>query len=108
MPDESLRNLNDVDRLIHEPARLAIVSILYALEEADFLYLMHETGLTKGNLSSHLIKLESAAYVKIEKIFMDKKSRTLCNLTETGRAVFETYLKQIELVMKFNQTRNRK
>jgi DNA-binding MarR family transcriptional regulator len=108
MPDESLRNLNDVDRLIHEPARLAIVSILYAVEEADFLYLMHETGLTKGNLSSHLLKLESAAYVKIEKIFLEKKSRTICSLTETGRLVFETYLKQMEQVMKFNKIRNQK
>ena len=108
MPDESLRKLNDVDRLIHEPARLAIISILYAVEEADFLYLMHELELSKGNLSSHLMKLENAGYVKIEKTFQEKKTRTVCRLTETGRAEFETYLQQMELVVKYNQTRKKK
>ena len=108
MPDESLRKLNDVDRLIHEPARLAIISILYAVEEADFLYLMHELELSKGNLSSHLMKLENAGYVKIEKTFQEKKTRTVCRLTETGRAEFETYLHQMELVVKYNQTRKKK
>jgi DNA-binding MarR family transcriptional regulator len=103
MTDDSLRNLNDVNRLIHEPARLAIVSILYALEEADFLYLIHELDLTKGNLSSHLIKLETAGYVNIEKSIIDKHTRTVCSLTTIGRTVFETYLSQMEQVMKFNK-----
>lgn len=105
MQDESLRKLNEVDRLIHEPARLAIVSILYAVAEADFLYLMHELDLSKGNLSSHLAKLESADYVKIDKSIQDKKTKTVCSLTKTGRTEFEKYLKQMEQVMKFNQSR---
>lgn len=105
MTDESLRNLNDVDRLIHEPARLAITSILYAVEEADFLYLMHELQLTKGNLSSHLSKLEAAGYVQINKSIVNKKTRTICSLTETGREVFAGYLHQMEKVMQFNEKR---
>jgi len=66
---EELRKFTDVDRVIHEPARLMIVTILYAVEKVDFLYLLHETGLTKGNISAHLSKLENAEYVEIEKTF---------------------------------------
>ena len=105
MSDESLRNLNDVDRLIHEPARLAITSILYAVQEADFLYLMRELELTKGNLSSHLLKLETAGYVQIDKSIINKRTRTVCSLTKTGREVFEGYLHQMEKVMQFNKKR---
>jgi DNA-binding MarR family transcriptional regulator len=105
MTDESLRSLNDVDRLIHEPARLAITSILYAVEEADFLFLMRELELTKGNLSSHLAKLEAAGYVQIMKSIVNKKTRTLCSLTDTGRDVFEGYLRQMEKVMQYNKKR---
>ncbi|MBI9051535.1 MAG: transcriptional regulator [Anaerolineaceae bacterium] len=103
MSDDSLRNLNEVDRLIHEPARLAITSILYAVEEADFLYLKRELALTKGNLSSHLIKLETAGYVNIEKTIVDKRTRTVCTLTSTGKQVFEKYLRQMEKVMQFTK-----
>ena len=58
-------DLSNIDRLIHEPARLIIIATLYAVESADFLYLQGETGLTKGNLSSHLSKLEAGEYVEI-------------------------------------------
>ena len=67
--NEDTRNITDLDRLIHEPARLAIMAILYAAEEADFLFLLREAGLTKGNLSAHLSRLEEAGYVEIEKTF---------------------------------------
>jgi DNA-binding MarR family transcriptional regulator len=86
-----LRELADLDRNIHEPGRLVIVATLYAVEEADFLFLQRETELTKGNLSSHLAKLEQAGYVEIEKTFRGKIPLTVCRLTKQGRAAFETY-----------------
>ncbi len=86
---------SDLDRVIHEPARLMIVTLLYAVEQADFLYLLHETGLTKGNLSAHLSKLEEAGYVRIEKTFRGKIPHTLVALTPAGRAAFETYRQQL-------------
>jgi DNA-binding transcriptional ArsR family regulator len=87
----SLQQLSDVDRVIHEPARLMIVSLLYALQEADFVFLQRESQLTRGNLSSHLARLEEAGYVRIEKTFRGKVPLTLCALTRTGRSAFEQY-----------------
>ncbi len=92
----NLRRLTEVDRLIHEPARLMIVSLLAAAEKADFLFLLNETGLTKGNLSSHLSRLEGAGYVDIEKTYHGKVPQTLINLTEDGRQAFESYRKQLK------------
>ena len=89
--DEDLRSLTDVDRVIHEPARLRIMAMLYPIESADFVYLLGETGLTKGNLSAHLAKLEGAGYVTIEKTFRGKVPRTICSLTEDGRGGFRNY-----------------
>jgi len=85
--------MSDVDRIIHEPARLTIVALLSDAKEADFLFLLRETGLTKGNLSSHLVKLEEAAYVEIEKTFRGKIPLTLVRLTSKGRSAFQTYRK---------------
>jgi DNA-binding MarR family transcriptional regulator len=93
---EELHSLTDIDRIIHEPARLMIVAILYAVESADFLYLKRETQLTKGNLSSHLSRLEDAGYVEIEKTYQGKVPLTICHLTEAGRQAFETYRDQIK------------
>jgi DNA-binding transcriptional ArsR family regulator len=92
---DDLRHLSDLDRLIHEPARLMVVTILSTVESADFLYLMHETGLTKGNLSTHLSKLEEAGYVKIEKTFKGKLPLTICKLTSTGLRALRIYRQQI-------------
>jgi DNA-binding transcriptional ArsR family regulator len=80
-----------IDRLIHEPARRIILTILNAAESADFLYLLRETGLSKGNLSSHLSKLEAAGYVAIEKTFRGKVPLTICRLTDIGRTAFCNY-----------------
>ncbi|MEJ2353187.1 MAG: transcriptional regulator [Anaerolineales bacterium] len=91
-----LPNIGDIDRLIHEPARLIIVGILSALESADFLYLQREAGLSKGNLSSHLSKLEEAGYVEIEKTYRGKIPLTVCRLSETGRNAFEEYRNQLK------------
>jgi len=83
-----------IDRLIHEPARLAIVTILNAVASADFLFLLRETGLTKGNLSAHLTKLEEAGYIAIEKTYKGKIPLTVCRLTEEGRKAFQSYRTQ--------------
>jgi DNA-binding MarR family transcriptional regulator len=91
-----LRDFTTVDRLIHEPARFVIVAILDAVESADFLYLQRETSLTKGNLSSHLAKLEEAGYVQIEKTYRGKIPLTLCRLTSTGRKAFAGYRQQLK------------
>jgi DNA-binding MarR family transcriptional regulator len=90
------RRIAEVDRLIHEPARLMIVMILYSVKEADFLYLLRETGLTKGNLSAHLAKLEEAGYIHIEKTYRIKIPLTLCSLTEPGRKAYVIYRDQLK------------
>jgi DNA-binding MarR family transcriptional regulator len=86
-----LRALADIDRLIHEPARLALTAILSVVDSADFLYLQRETGLTKGNLSSHLAKLEEAGYVAIEKTYRGRIPLTLVRLTDAGAAAYNAY-----------------
>jgi DNA-binding MarR family transcriptional regulator len=93
-----LKELTTLDRLIHEPARLIIVIVLYAVPEADFLYLQNECGLTQGNLSSHLSKLEEAKYVLIEKTFKGKYPLTICSLTLKGREAFQQYQQKIRAV----------
>lgn len=92
-PFEQIANL---DRRVHDPARLAILTALSACERADFLFLLRITGLTKGNLSSHLSKLEEAGLVEIEKRFVEKKTQTLARLTDDGRQAIETYWKEME------------
>lgn len=90
----------EVDRTIHEPARLLIMTILSTAEKADFLFLLKETGLTRGNLSTHLSKLEAAGYVEIEKTYRGKVPLTLCSLTLTGQSAFEKYRKQVNKFLK--------
>jgi DNA-binding transcriptional ArsR family regulator len=92
--------IESIDRLIHEPARLVIMTILNAVESADFLYLLRETGLTKGNLSSHLAKLEEEGYVAIEKTYKGKIPLTICRLTESGRSAFGRYRAQWKRFLK--------
>jgi DNA-binding MarR family transcriptional regulator len=91
----STHSLVDVDRLIHEPSRSVILVILSSVRSADFLYLLRETGLTKGNLTVHLSKLESAGYIKIEKTYRGKHPLTLCSLTAEGKLAFENYRRQL-------------
>ena len=88
---QNVHPLASIDRLIHEPARLMILALLYVVESADFTFLMRQTGLTKGNLSSHIAKLEAAGYVDVKKEFVGKIPRTLLRLTSEGREAFETY-----------------
>ncbi len=95
MVEDPVRELTNIDRVMHEPARLIIVTILYAVESADFTYLLRETGLTKGNLSSHLTRLEEAGYLVVEKRFRGRIPQTLCQLTEAGREAFRNYREQL-------------
>ena len=85
-----------LDRLVHEPGRLAILTVLSSVNDADFLFLQRTTGLTKGNLSSHLTKLEQAGLVTIEKRFVRKKPNTTVALTATGKARVERHWDQLE------------
>ena len=96
---EDLRPLADIDRLIHEPARFMIMAYLCVVEGAEFLFLMRQTGLTKGNLSSHMSKLEAAGYVAIRKEFVDKIPRTLLSLTDKGRKAFDAYRQSMKQVL---------
>ena len=91
-----LRSFAEVDRLVHEPSRAIILAILAAVDSADFLYLQRETGLTKGNLSVHLTKLEEAGYVSIEKTYRGKIPMTLCRMTKAGQGAFDNYRKQMK------------
>jgi DNA-binding transcriptional ArsR family regulator len=91
-------HLATLDRLVHEPARLAIMTALSACEKADFLLLLNITGLTKGNLSSHLSKLERAGVVAIEKTFEGKQPVTYASLTPEGRDVLKAYWKRFDKV----------
>ena len=81
----------DPNRVIHEPARLKIMAILSVAEEADFTYLMHETQLTRGNLSVQMSRLEEAGYISIAKAFVGKTPRTTASMTPEGRVAFEDY-----------------
>jgi len=88
--------LVDLDRVVHEPARLMILALLYVLESSDFLFILRQTRLTQGNLSSHLAKLEDAGYVEVEKKFEGKRPTTSLRLTEAGRAAFKNYRRRME------------
>jgi DNA-binding MarR family transcriptional regulator len=104
---DDLRHLADVDRLVHEPSRLIILAILNTVEQVDFTYLLNETGLTRGNLSTHLSKLEAAQYILIEKTFRGKIPQTLVSITATGRLAFENYRKNLsQLVEKISEDKN--
>ena len=94
-----VRNIGEIDRVVHEPGRLMIVALLFAVKQADFLYLQHETALNKGTLSSHLSRLEEAGYVSIEKTFQGKIPRTLLQLTSAGRKAFEKYRRDLKRVL---------
>ncbi len=79
------------DRLIHEPGRLTVLAVLNAMEEADFQFLLQQTSMTRGNLSSHTAKLEAAGYVEIEKTFVGKIPRTVYRLTAAGGEALAAY-----------------
>jgi DNA-binding transcriptional ArsR family regulator len=91
-----------LDRLIHEPGRLAILTVLSSVQSADFVFLQRATGLTKGNLSSHLTKLEEAGLVAIEKRFVRKKPNTNVALTPLGKQRIASHWEQLERLRDFS------
>ncbi|MFQ6116019.1 MAG: winged helix-turn-helix domain-containing protein [bacterium] len=95
---EDLANLAEVDRIVHEPARLAIMSLLYVVDSADFTFLMNQTGLTWGNMSAHISKLDDAGYLEVEKTFKGKRPNTTLKLTLQGRQAFRDYAKRMKQV----------
>ena len=94
-----LSMLGEIDKIIHEPARLMILAHLYVVQSADFLFLRRHTRLTAGNLSSHLGKLESAGYVTIDKEFLGRKPHTILRITRRGKQAFEAYRERLENIV---------
>jgi len=102
MTDENpnkLAAINEVDRLIHEPARLMLMSLLYVVNSADFTFLMGQTGLTWGNLSTHMSKLEEAGYIEVEKTFKGRRPNTMLSLTPHGREAFRSYRRSMKQLL---------
>src|SRR3954463_1799696 len=95
------------DRLIHEPARLAVMSVLSYMGDADFVFLQRATELSKGNLSSHLAKLEDAGLVRIEKRFVQRRPRTSVALTSQGRRRIERHWQQLDRLKRLASSRRR-
>ncbi len=92
MPTNSeIHPLATIDPTIHAPARLMILSYLYVVESADYVFLARMTGMTWGNLATHLNKLEEAGYIEIQKSFKGKKPQSTLRITEQGRFAFRTY-----------------
>lgn len=88
--------MKELNPLLHSQLRLAIISILMNVDEADFVYLKEKTESTAGNLSVQLDKLSSAGYIEVEKGFVGKKTRTVCRITPQGRSAFEEYVNALK------------
>ena len=101
----SLHTLSDLDRVIHEPARLLLVALLSSVESADFLFLLKESRLTKGNLSVHLSRLEEAGYLQVDKSFRGKIPHTEYRLTQKGRAAFDQYRRSLGPIINLKKDR---
>jgi len=92
--------MNELDRTIHEPARLRILMILSGVDVADFNFFLKTLGLTKGNLSSHMDKLEKAGYVEVIKSFQGKMPHTDFRLTDAGRVALTAYWAELDSIRK--------
>ena len=97
--EPELHPLADINQVIHASARLMVLTYLYVVESADYVYLLRLTGLTWGNVSTHLSKLEEAGYITIQKTFIGKKPHTTISLTQQGRAAFREYKKSMQQVL---------
>lgn len=91
--------LDKIDQTIHAPTRLKILAVLRVIHRADFTYILNETGLTRGNLSANLRKLEESGFIHIEKTFVDRTPRTLISLTPEGHQAIQTYRETMQLVI---------
>lgn len=101
---EVFEELAGLDRLIHEPARLSIMTALSAVQSADFNFLQRLTGLSVGNLSNHLAKLEEAGMVQIEKGFVNKRPNTMVSITAQGKQAIDAHWQRLETLRKDSQT----
>jgi DNA-binding MarR family transcriptional regulator len=99
MLNPDLHPLADIDQVIHAPARLTILVYLYVVDSADYVFLMRITGLTWGNLSTHLAKLEEAGYIVITKGYRGKKPHSTIRLSEPGRIAFRKYKQSLQKVL---------
>ena len=97
--NKDLSAINELDRTIHAPARLMILAYLSVVDSADFTFLLRQTGLTRGNLSTHLKKLEEVGYIRVEKEFVERVPRTLIRLEDAGRQAIETYRENMRQVI---------
>jgi DNA-binding transcriptional ArsR family regulator len=95
----AIRGISEIDRVVHEPARLKILMFLQAVGEVDFLYLQLEGEFTQGNLSGHLRKLEEAGYVAIQKTFKGRMPLTICRLTTEGERALAGYCMQMSEIL---------
>ncbi|MCC8175350.1 MAG: transcriptional regulator [Bacteroidales bacterium] len=91
--------MKELDPLLHSQLRLAVMSILMNVEEADFVYLKEKTQSTAGNLSVQIDKLSTAGYIIAEKGFVGKKTRTACRVTDKGRRAFEQYVEDLKQLL---------
>jgi DNA-binding MarR family transcriptional regulator len=91
--------LASIDQVIHAPARLMVLTYLYVVESVDYVFLMRVTGLTWGNLASHLSRLEEAGYITISKAFKGKKPHSTISLTAQGRTAFKEYKRSMQQVL---------
>lgn len=99
MPDPDLQPILNLDRTVHEPARLAILTVLAAAEEVEFLFLQRVTGLSKGNLSSHTQKLEAAGLIETRKSFRGRIPVTSFSITSQGRSALRAYHQQLRALL---------
>ncbi|MBI9046804.1 MAG: transcriptional regulator [Anaerolineaceae bacterium] len=99
MTENILTSILGLDRVIHEPARFLLMTLLFSVEEADFTFLMKKTGLTSGNLSSHITKLENEGYVAVEKMFKGKRPLTICKLTGEGENAYRFYRLKLDEIL---------
>jgi DNA-binding transcriptional ArsR family regulator len=105
MPD-SPPPLPQIDRLIHEPARLTLLTVLSACESADFTFLQTATGLSKGNLSVQISRLEEGRLIEVDKVIRNKKTLTMIRLTRSGREKIMEYWATMDEIRR-SQLRNR-
>ena len=98
-PGLNLESFQELNKLLHEPARMLLCATLYVVESADFVFLQKHTDLTAGNIASHMAKLESAAYVKVTKSFVGKRPRTVFALTRAGRKALRKYRENLEQIL---------
>ncbi|MFC2028578.1 winged helix-turn-helix domain-containing protein [Chloroflexota bacterium] len=96
----NLSRVTELDRMVHEPARLAVMSLLYVIESAEFTFVMNQTGLTWGNLSAHMSKLEEAGYIAVEKGYKGKRPLTTLSLSPEGRKAFKDYVSKMKNLFK--------